>query len=208
MVQLRFHARGGRAAPRADLEDICSEKALELLGRAESGAWQLAGRTGSEISGYVSKAARNGWLDLQARRKREPTMTEWEGNASAKVPLRLVTEDSGPIDRTEGAELVRALRECVRKLTPRSRRVWFFRGYYGMTGREIAEHPMVRLNAAHVDVLVQRARQALRECMQGQGHALEGAPRGAFVELWDLLDSLAAEEGNDALDPAGEGEAT
>lgn len=194
MRHLRFHVRGARAVERADLEDISSEKALELLARAESGAWNLTGRTASEISGYVSSAARFGWIDLQARRKRESplpeTHSEQELLASLEAPRTSEAED-GSMTR----DLVAALRDCVEQLPARGRRVWFFRTFYAMSGREIAAHPLVRLNAPHVDVLVQRTRVALRQCLDQKGQRLDGSPLRAFVELWDLLESLAAREG-------------
>ena len=59
-----------------------------------------------------------------------------------------------------------------------------------MSSRDIAAHPLVGVNAAHVDVLVQRARGALRDCLLSKGHVLEGEPSAAFIDLWDLLDSL------------------
>ena len=60
-----------------------------------------------------------------------------------------------------------------------------------MTSRDISEHPLVGVSAAHVDVIVQRARDALRRCLEGRGHRSDVLPRGAFTMLWQGLASLA-----------------
>lgn len=201
MRHLRFHTRGSRGAERADLEDVSSETALELLARAESGAWSLDGRSASEISGYISQAARFAWIDFQQRRGRE--------NRSLDPVEGRSPEDQGGAwfegtDRTLGSEIVTAIRDCMARLPARGRRVWFFRTYFGMSGREIAQHPLVQIKAPHVDVLAQRTRAALRDCLRTKGTSMEDLPRGVFVELWDLLESLAEQEKN-AWEPGFEG---
>ena len=196
LQKLRFHARAAHSFEPADLEDISSEKALELLARAETGAWSLAGRSASDISGYLSNVARNGWIDHQqraARRGGRGSALERETEAERADQLG-VASSAHPLDRPVALDLVEALRACVEGLSPRGRRAWFFRAYYGMSGREIAAHPSVRLNAPHVDVLVQRTRQALRDCLRAKGHDLNELTRCAFLELWELFESLAKRE--------------
>lgn len=191
--QLRFHARNSWSVEPADLEDISSEKALELLKRAETGAWSLAGRTASEISGYVSAAARYGWIDHVERGSRQAPIVSDEQLDSDPGPKTLGAH-SEIFERPAALDLVAALRGCLESLPERNRRVWFFRVFYAMSGRDIARHPRVRLNAPHVDVLVQRARDALRECLHRKGQSTDQIPSGAFVELWELFESLALRE--------------
>jgi RNA polymerase sigma factor (sigma-70 family) len=193
---LRLHARAGRAS-REDLEDLAASKALELLGRAESGAWDPAGRSGDEIAGYVSTVARHGLVDLARRAGRELPMDDLAQDRSD-----LATLDAPPASRAarpeadvEGRELGRALRQCFETLDPRGRRVWFFRAYYEMSSREIGAHPDVAISASHVDVVAQRAREAIVDCMKGKGHDTADLPAGAFVMLWESLELLAASEG-------------
>jgi hypothetical protein len=69
--------------------------------------------------------------------------------------------------------------------------VWFFRAYYEMSSRAIADHPLVGVGVAHVDVINQRARDAVRACMRSKGHDLVEFPPEAFVELWEALEDLA-----------------
>jgi len=191
--QLRFHARNARSVEPADLEDISSEKSLELLARAETGAWSLAGRTAAEISGYVSAAARFGWIDHVERGSRQAPIAS-EEQLATEPGLRYVGSHWEVSERPAALGLVEALRSCLESLPERNRRVWFFRVFYAMSGRDIARHPRVRLNAPHVDVLVQRARDALRDCLDRKGHATDRIPSGAFIELWELFESLAHRE--------------
>jgi len=187
---LRSHARHTGSHDVHALEDIAAEKALELLHRAESGAWDLTGRSASEVAGYISTAARYGWIDHVQRTGREVPASP-SGEPTSPHPLLSVTR---PVDRVEGAELARAARDCVELLPERGRRVWFFRAFYDMSSEDIAQHPDVRVNAPHVDVLVQRARAALRDCLRRKGHVLEDLGPTAFVALWEMLESLARRE--------------
>ena len=50
--------------------------------------------------------------------------------------------------------------------------------------KEIAAHPLVSLKAGHVNVLLHRAREAMRTCMRSKGHEPRDMPVGTFVELW------------------------
>lgn len=188
---LRYHSRTDRGADPAVLEDIAADKALELLSRAESGAWDLAGRSAGEIAGYVSRTARFGWID---HAKRAARFTAEPDGAGPGVSRYLTIAPGSSADRVESREFARAVRDCVEALPARGRRVWFFRVYYEMSSRDIAAHPLVDVNAAHVDVLVQRARRALRDCLRAKGHAIEDNPAVGFVEVWDLLHSLAPRE--------------
>jgi len=170
---------------REDLEDIASQKSLELLRCAESGSWEPSGRGAAEIAGYLSTVARNGLIDHARRARRgAPYSEEWDDPSELEPPA--VTEET-PDVQVERREFLGALRGCVETLTPRLRTIWFFRVFYDMTSKDIARHPEVGLNAGHVDVLLQRCRDGIRDCMKRKGHSSDQVPPGTFVELWQCL---------------------
>jgi DNA-directed RNA polymerase specialized sigma24 family protein len=102
------------------------------------------------------------------------SQTSWDTDREPDPPDVLV----------ERREFAQALRECARRLQPRSRLIWFFRVFYGMSSKQIAVHPEIALQAAHVDVLLQRVRHAVRECMHANGFEPRDMPPGTFTELW------------------------
>ncbi|HET7224790.1 MAG TPA: sigma-70 family RNA polymerase sigma factor [Candidatus Eisenbacteria bacterium] len=191
-----LRAQAGRIAPVAaeDLEDLASQKALELMVRAEEGAWDPAGRAEHEVAGYVSRVARHALVDLARRRGRQAPAPE---NAAAwDAALATRCEDvARPEDVTAAREFAGALRECVCGLGARARRVWFARVYLERPSREIAAG--LGLKPAHVDVLVQRARTALCQCMTGKGHRDAEARTGCFVELWRAFAEEFARDGDE-----------
>jgi RNA polymerase sigma factor (sigma-70 family) len=178
-----LRTQAGRIAPVAseDLEDLASQKALELLLRAEEGVWTIEGRTEPEIAGYLARVARHALVDLARKRGREcpgPEDTEaWDVALAERVegPAR-------PEDEVAAGEFVHALRECAGALAPRARQAWFRRVFLERPSREIAEQ--LGLKVGHVDVVVQRARAMLRECMERKGLREIGSRPGLFVELW------------------------
>lgn len=178
-----LRAQAGRIAPTAaeDLEDLASQKALELMVRAEEGAWDPGGRADHEVAGYVSRVARHALVDLARRRGRECPAPD----DAALWDLALASRGSDPArpeDMAAAREFAGALRGCVQALAPRTRHAWFARVYLERPSREIAA--TLGVSAAHVDVIVQRARSALRACMEGRGHRDAEARPGCFVELW------------------------
>ena len=192
---LRGYARRAGATDTDALEDIACEKALEMHARSESGAWDATGRSAGEIVRYVAHAACNGWLDHQVRTRRE-VRVEQEAEfdvetVDGSTEFAPVAAESGPEGSVIARELASALRGCLEMLPGRERRVWFFRAYYEMSSRDIASHPDVDLRLGHVDVVNQRARDALRACTLGKGHDLVELPPEAFVELWEVLERLA-----------------
>src|SRR5258708_3814601 len=56
-----LRSQAGRIAPVGadDLEDLASQKALELLLSAEEGRWDPDGRAEYEVAGYLSRVARH-----------------------------------------------------------------------------------------------------------------------------------------------------
>jgi hypothetical protein len=53
-----------------------------------------------------------------------------------------------------------------------------------MPSKEIALHPEVKLKIGHVDVILQRSREAIRNCMKHKGFETGHMPPGTFTELW------------------------
>jgi RNA polymerase sigma factor (sigma-70 family) len=194
-----LRAQAGRIAfvGPEDLEDLASQKALELLLRAEEGTWDPDGRAEHEVAGYLARVARHALVDLARRRGREcPEAEDQEAwaialSGAASDPVR-------PEDQLAAREFARALRECVAMLAPRARQAWFRRVFLERPSREIAS--ILELTPAHVDVVVQRARGALRECMMRKGHPDAELRPGAFVEIWTFLSGDAG--GNRAEDEA------
>ena len=192
---VRAQASGlGRLDP-ADLEDVAAEKSLELMVAAESGNWKVAGRRGEELAGYLSQAARNGLVDLLRARSRERNLGGESG-----VPMGTDGRDSrpgsgnhpeNPESLVARRDFVAALSGCAEALEPRSLLVWFLRVFHDMPTKEIARHPEVRLKPGHVDVLLQRSREAMSACMRKKGHEPADMPHGSFVELWKRFRRLA-----------------
>lgn len=193
MRTLRARSRGGFPTLE-DLEDIASTKAIDLLARGESGAWTPDGRSAGEIASYVATVARNGLTDHVRRTRRAGTHTpvgegfDMDDDAYEYTPRSTAAP---PHAEAEARELASALVECAGRLQPKARRVWFLRALHDMTSRDIATHPEVLLDAAYVDVVAKRARDAIRACLGEKGHDATDAPAGAFVELWAALELLA-----------------
>jgi RNA polymerase sigma-70 factor (ECF subfamily) len=189
-IYLRSHSSGIGEVSREELEDLASEKSLELLRRIVSGTTELSDRSPPEIMSFLSKVARNRLLDLLRARRRHPEpreddRTEWE--TEGKGLTDPVATTVAPDLRLEQKEFARALRICVERLDPRSRLAWFFRVFYDMPSKDIAVHPKICLKVGHVDVMLQRCRLAIRECMHRQGFEPRDMPPGTYAELWQTF---------------------
>ena len=176
----RHLARVGTLDP-ADLDDLASEKALDLLRRLESGAWDPTGRKPAEVAGFVSTVARNGLVDLFRLRGR--TLPELDETDEAVEPAATRPPEA-PEDRTARREFAEALRECAANLTPRDRLCWFLRAFYEFPTQDIARHREVGLKPSHVDVILSRVRKQLTECLSGKGWTSADLPPGTFTVLW------------------------
>jgi RNA polymerase sigma factor (sigma-70 family) len=171
----------------ADLEDIAAQKSLDLLRKSEQGEWDPTGRSPGEITNFLATVARNGLLDFVRKDKRhvrpdsdaEPVWETREFNSRGQA-----SQGVSPSLQVERREFVEGLRECADELQARSRRVWFFRVFLEMSSKEIAAHPEVMLKPGHVDVILQRAREAIRDCMARKGFDAQDIPPGTFSELW------------------------
>lgn len=185
-----FHCRRYGQVSDEDLEDIAAEKSLDLLRRIEMGTWDAREKSAPEIRGYLSAIARNGLCDRlrEIGRRVVPVdekAPEWDIGEVDSVYVLDAAElpDLG----MEREEFIVALHRCVETLKARTRLAWFLRVFHEMSSKEIAAHPGVRLKVGHVDVLLQRSRKAILDCMQRRGFHAEDMPPGAFVELWQTF---------------------
>lgn len=161
---------------REDLEDLASAKALELLRQAESRKWSTEGRHAGEVGGFLLRVARNGLVDLARSRSREAVNGEAPGDEMAETTL------DDPSDVAATREFVATLERCVGELQPRAREVWYRAAVLERPSRETAA--ALGLTVGNVDVIAQRTRAALVQCMAQSGHrSSEVSPR-AFVRLW------------------------
>jgi RNA polymerase sigma factor (sigma-70 family) len=191
---LRAHAlRRGIMTPE-DLEDVASERAFDLLQRVISGRWETSHRHAGEVAAFLASVARNAVIDharhsirVARRRVRVPAPSHDSG-----APASIAFDD--PAHAVERREAASTLASCVERLAPRARRIWFMRVMLELPSGTIADHPEVRLNAKHVDVILQRVRREVRDCFEHQGLDVRTLPRNAFVEIWDRLVSLADSE--------------
>ncbi len=188
---LRYHALRKWSFLSADIEDIASEKSLDLLMRAEAGTWSLNERSDGEITGFLSTVARNGLIDRLRKTGREELAGDEESRDVADSPT-IISEGAPAADNLiETREFIVALQGCVGKLKRQWQRIWFFRTFYEMKSTEIAEHPDIVLKAAHVDVILQRSREALGRCMEERDLRLQALPPGSFLEVWLAFEAAA-----------------
>jgi DNA-directed RNA polymerase specialized sigma24 family protein len=183
----RYHATRYQGIAQEDLEDIAAEKSFDLLRRIGIGEWSLANHSPAEIAGCLSVIARRGLLD-RVRQTIRRTRVELPAGGASELDAAHLGSAGTPEDRpdmvVERLEFATALRRCAEQLNPRLRLVWYLRGFCGLSARETAAHPDVRLKPTHVDVLLQRGRQAIRDCMQKRGLDPREIPPGTFVEIW------------------------
>ncbi len=186
-ISLRSHARGSARVTPEDLEDLAAEKSLVLLRRIVSGETDFVDRSPAEIVSFFSRVARHDLLDLlkQSSRRTVPLEEDRTGNDIDQTsPGQLRSSTEPPDAQAERREFAGALRRCAEQLESRARLVWFFRVFYDMPSRDIAVHPRIDLTASYVDVMLQRVRQAMRQCMHRRGFDAQDMPTGTFAELW------------------------
>jgi RNA polymerase sigma factor (sigma-70 family) len=186
---LRYHAAGFGQVTAEDIEDIASQKTFDLLRKAEIGEWDLSGRHPSEVKGFLSRVARNGLLNLLKKIQREPTSDPTLDSGRESAFGAAGAELHAPPEQlVECQEFVQALQRCVERLNERSRLIWFLRVCCEMSSKEIAKHPRVGgLQPSHVDVLMQRGRQKIKDCMEAGGFQPQDMPQGAFTVLWKTI---------------------
>ena len=87
--------------------------------------------------------------------------------------------------RTERREFITRLLGCARRLRPEHRTIWLLRVLHELPSRAIAAHPEVRLKPGHVDVILGRCRELIRDCLRTHGIESGALPPGTFAELWN-----------------------
>ena len=186
---LHQHVQRLGALAAADIEDIASEKSLDLLGKIESVTWDISERTDEEIAGFLSRVARNGAVDFLRRQQRhreiEVDLERGRDATESSSSSSLERPDAG----LERQRFVEALKACAGQLKPRTRRIWFFRVFYGLSASEISLHPDVALQPKGVDMLLYRTRQKIGDCMERKGYQVTELPAGTFAEIWNMLQS-------------------
>jgi DNA-directed RNA polymerase specialized sigma24 family protein len=184
---LLYHTgRLGQCDP-ADLEDIASQKSLDLMRQMDMGSGRLRELAAKDVPSFLSAVARNGLADHLKSRGRMASSLDDEQVASSSEVKNMSAGNERPDTGVEQNEFTLALRGCVQALEPAARRAWFFRVFYEMPSKAIAAHPAVRLKASHIDVVLQRSRHAVRDCMKRRGFEPHDVPPGTFAALWRLF---------------------
>ncbi len=189
---VRVHMSTFGRVSREEVEDAASQKSLELFSKIERGTWNTKGHSAAQITTFLSNVARNALIDALRRAGRfvdlESQADDGERSAmNAQQQLDRVArpaQEDTPLLSVEREEFVQALQQCVGQLGEPSRTAWFLRVFCGMSSKEIASHPEIRRKASHVDVMMQRTRAAISDCMAGKGQREGDLPPGTFFELW------------------------
>jgi RNA polymerase sigma factor (sigma-70 family) len=184
---LRFHAsRLGRFSEE-DIEDIASKKSLDFVEKLDKGQWDLSEHSPAELPRILSATARNGLVDhlREGQRWAEPIGEERPGKE--REVIERAHDRSRPDTRIEQHEFALALKRCAELLDERSRFIWFLRVFYEMRSKDIGAHVEVNLKPPHVNVILQRARNAVRRCMHQRGFDPQDIPPGTFAHLWSAF---------------------
>jgi DNA-directed RNA polymerase specialized sigma24 family protein len=186
---LRCHAARLGTVTADDISDIAAEKTLDLMAKVDTSSGRLLELAPEEMPAFLSTVARNGLVTFLKKASRQASGVNEEDPAGRGGVMK---GNPGPHARVESKEYARALERCVGKLEPRWQTIWFFRVFYDMSSKNIAAHPTVDMSTGHVDVVLHRARKAVRECMSAQGHDTNAMPPGTFVALWQLFHPVEA----------------
>ncbi len=188
-IYLRSHARHMGGVAQEDLEDLAADKSLDLMTRIADGKSDFRGRAPGEIMSFFSKVSKNellGFFKRQGRFVKTPEdqegEREWDmSGAIGKTVGDLSDEADIPLERKEFSA---ALVECAKRLKPRARKTWLFRLLFNMASKDIAVHPKIDIEPSHVDVLLQRCRGEISNCMDRKGFRAGDLPQGVFAVLW------------------------
>ena len=169
-----------------DLEDVVSDKLLDLLRRFDSRGWEPETSHPGEVVNFLNAVARNALVDLVRRRSRRSAVGEEHIDRERIVHGLATASEPEPAEAAvERRRFVDGLLHCGGRLPERDRRIWRLRALLELSSREIAEHPDVRLRADHVDVILQRCRERLKQCMALAGFELSTLPPGTLLALWE-----------------------
>lgn len=182
---------------REDVEDLASNKALDLLRGVEEGRIVFEEDTAERIPAFMARISRNAIIDLLRKergREGRPSEEEEEELPTSDAPSRASDRADVASSPVEFDELARAIDSCLERLAPRARRIWIFRTLFEMSSREIADHPDIGLRADYVDVLVGRVRNAVRACLAEHGFEGNHENLSGIARLWERLAQRDARE--------------
>ena len=184
---LKYHcARIGGCDP-DDLQDIASQKSLELLRNLNTTGGRITDLDAHNLPGYLSTVARNGLVASLREKRRGPVSVEDGGETAEKRMLDVSNPHDRPDMRLASKDFAVALRICAEQLEERARSMWFMRVFYDMPSKTIAAHPRIELKASHVDVVLQRSRATMQKCMHKKGYHREDMPPGTFIAVWQMF---------------------
>ncbi len=191
---LRIRVRQYPGCSEEDIEDLASEKSLELMTKLDSGTWNPQGWNRNQLGGFFSTLARNGLVDryrsFHSRRIVPMSSPLPEAGESSQDPAR-----ESPESRADAMRFAETLRDCASILAPRARKVWFLRVFFDLATKQIATSPGVDMKPATIDVTLQRCRDRVRECMEEKGQLSSELPAGTFIALWEAF-SIDTESSN------------
>ena len=196
---LRVYGRRYDYGFEEDFRDIAAQKSLDLLNRIHSRNWNPRENSPGQLCRFVSTLARNGLVDhLRVVGSRRAYDSRTPEDTVAAPGLRRVEQ---PDERVHRTAFVEAMRECIHRLRPRARAIWFLRVMLDMPTRKIAGHPAVHMKAGTVDVTLLRCRNELRHCMEAKGFRAADIPRGTLAQLWQTFEAdIAGLTGSMELD--------
>ncbi len=173
----------GRTLPSllADLPDVAAEKALDLMRQLDSRAWNPARATPEQVRAYVALAVKHALIDL-ARLHDSHSLES--GTHQAPEGSAAPVQDAA----IDGKSYAAAIVACLSRLTARNRAAWCFRVLLEMTTDQIARHPRVCMKPGAVDVMLFRARAAMRRCLADSGVDTATMPPGTYVHLWEAIE--------------------
>jgi DNA-directed RNA polymerase specialized sigma24 family protein len=178
--RLQLHSRTLGWIGTERIQDLASEKALDLVGKLDCGSWDPTESSPGELVSFVSTVARNALVDEYRRIGRQPVDSAGVDHLHAPAHRNA----DAPHLLVERKEFISHLIGCAERLKPPHRTVWLFRVLYEMPSQRIARHPEVRLKAGHVDMILSRCRNLIRRCMRSKGLDVQALPPGTFAELW------------------------
>ncbi len=175
-----------------DLRDLAAQKAFDLMRMFDRGEWNPGTSVPGQVVVFVNRVARNGLIDA-GRRAGGRTQPLEEKHLARPA----ASDDADPGLGASRREFAEALVACAQALKPVHRLAWLFRVFYELPSRDIADHPEIRLNEANVNVILQRCRRQVGECMASKGFEPGDMPSGCFTALWSAFraSSLRSPEG-------------
>jgi DNA-directed RNA polymerase specialized sigma24 family protein len=185
---LRVHRKRYEYGATEDLQDIASDKSLELLRKIDNHTWDPTDASPGQLCSFLSTLARNGLIDhmrvIGSKRQDEVEAVD-AGKVLRGTAMQPRHEraDAG-VDRDR---FVEAVGNCAALLRERTRTIWFLRVLLDMPSKDIAHHPGINMKSAAVDMALSRCRTVIRQCMEEKGFKIDDVPPGAFSVLWEAF---------------------